>query len=73
MLNSIKGTKVMEKEEIGFCHAEIVKVASNVDGSCRITLDIPEYNSDIAKALLEIKMSSESLLGLGIVRIQDGD
>lgn len=64
----------MEKyQEIGSCHAEIVKVSSNVDGSCRITLDIPEYNAEIAKELLEIKMSSESLLQLGIVRLIDGD
>ena len=62
----------MEDDVVGTCHAEIVKVATNVDGSCRLTLDIPEYNHNIAAKLLNIKMSGEALLQLGIVRVQNG-
>ena len=60
----------MGTEEVGSCHAEIVKVSTNADGSCRITLDIPEYNIDICSKLMEIKMSGESLLSLGIIHVR---
>ena len=58
-------------EEIGACHAEIVKVATNTDGSCRITLDIPEYNLDVAQKLLQLKMNGGALLQIGIVKVNN--
>lgn len=57
-------------EEIGNCSAEIVKVATNADGSCRVTLDIPEYDHVIASRLMEIKMSGEALLAIGLIHVR---
>ena len=55
-------------EEIGACTAEIIKVATNTDGSARITLDIAEVKAHIAAKLLELKMHGNSYIEVGFVR-----
>lgn len=59
--------------EIGACYAEIVKVASNADGSARITLDIPEISTSIASKLLELKMHGDECIAVGFTKVVHND
>lgn len=61
------------QEEIGACYAEIVKVASNADGSARITLDIPEISTSIASKLLELKMHGNECIAVGFTKVDHND
>lgn len=55
-------------EEIGASMAEIVKVATNVDGSCRLTLDLPEISAQLSAKLLELKMHGNSYVSVGFAK-----
>ena len=59
------------QEEIGASFAEIVKVATNTDGSARVTLDIPEISTSIAAKLLELKMHGQGYVAVGFSRISN--
>ena len=61
----------MKVTEIGESVAEIVKVATNLDGSCRITLDLPEISAELSSKLLELKMHGQSYVGVGFVKREE--
>lgn len=59
----------MSQSEIGSCTVELVKVSTNTDGSCRVTFDLPEYESEIASKLTRIKMGSTPIIQLGMIYV----
>ena len=59
------------QEEIGACFCEIIKVATNADGSARITLDLPEISTAIVSKLLELKMHGQGYIAVGFTKVND--
>lgn len=53
-------------KKIGSSMAEIVKVATNLDGSCRLTLDLPEISAELSAKLLAMKMHNASYVNIDI-------
>jgi hypothetical protein len=61
------------QEEIGASFAEIIKVATNADGSARITLDLPEISTKIAAKLLELKMHGQGYIAVGFSKVGENE
>lgn len=56
-------------QEVGSCSAIIYKVQSLLDGSARVSFDIPAMDAKIAAKLLSMKLESRELVQLGIIEV----
>ena len=63
----------MEPQLIGSSYAEIQKVTTNIDGSARITIDLPEISKKLVSQILELKMSNEPYIHITIVKGNDNE
>jgi hypothetical protein len=61
----------MDESIIGSCPAEIIKVSTNSDGSCRVTLDIGQVDIDIAEKMLSYKMKGDALVQVAFVKLNE--
>lgn len=61
----------MQVQEIGSCSAILAGIATKVDGSVKVVLEINPDNQDILSKLLNCYATNQKLLQVGFIQVTE--